>query len=169
MAAIRTILSRTTKHEIQVQDRFRLLQQYRAVEGFPIVIPDLLMTPVRVDIPVVLNGFVYLLVSLRDKSYQTCFVGETKRNLLEELGEHNAGGNTFLTSKPHFRPWSLAAFVTNFSCDEDRLNLKAEMEDSNFLKLRIDTMMDHLQNLCRSGNFGSNNFFKCGNLIHIPQ
>ena len=127
------------------------------------------MTPIRVDIPVVLNGFVYLLVSLRDKSYQTCFVGETKRNLLEELGDHNAGGNKLLTSKPHFRPWSLAAFVTNFSCDEDRLNLKTEMENSNFLKFRIDTMMDQLHTLSRSGDFGNNNFFKCGNLIHIPQ
>ena len=163
------ILSRTTKHEILVQNRFRLLQQHRSVKGFPIEIPELLMTPVRVDIPVVVHGFVYILVSLRDKSYQTCFVGETKRNLLEELAEHNAGGNSFFTSKPHFRPWSLAAFVTNFSCEENRINLKIEMEKTNFLKLRIDTLMDELHTLSRSGDFGNNNFFKCGNLIQIPQ
>ena len=152
-----------------MQERFRLLQQHRTATGLIVQLPEFLMTPIRVDIPVVANGFVYLLVSLRDKSFQTCFIGETTKNLLEELGQHNSGEKSLLTSKYHFRPWSIAAFVTNFSCEENRVKLKMEMEKVIFLKLRIDTLMDHLQKVCLSGEFGNIEFFKCGQLTYISR
>jgi len=163
------ILGKTTKHEILVQERFRLLQQHRTATGLIVQLPEFLMTPIRVDIPVVANGFVYLLVSLRDKSFQTCFIGETTNNLLEELGRHNSGVKSLLTSKSQFRPWSMAAFVINFSCEEDRVNLRMEMEKVIFLQLRIDTLMDHLQKVCASGEFGNLEFFKCGQLTYITK
>lgn len=167
MAAIRAILSQTSQHELAVESRFRLLQRLGDFPGESVQMPQYLMCPKRVDLPEVVNGFVYILVSLRENTFTTCYVGETENGLLEELGSINAGKKKNFSSRIDLRPWSMAAFVFNFKEREERISLKLELEAMQVYSFRIDTMVTELENLCKSGRFGCVAFSKCGELCKM--
>ena len=69
----------------------------------------------NVVIPTDSNGFVYLLMSLRD--HNTTYIGQT-RNLSRRIQEHNSGLGSFVTANPLLRPWHVIGFVTGFERDD---------------------------------------------------
>ena len=125
-------------------------------------VKQLSMAPIRIDIPDVTYGFVYLLVSLKSKNYRTTFVGETDGNLLRELGRHNSGAIQGITRNLHLRPWAIAAFAYNFPDDDNRVFLKDKLQFNADMNFRVDTMQDEFANLCLSGAFGCVHFARCG-------
>jgi len=62
-------------------------------------------------IPTNVNGFVYLLMSLKDHS--TTYIGQTN-NLSNRINQHNSGIGAHATASPSLRPWHCIAFVTGF-------------------------------------------------------
>jgi hypothetical protein len=57
------------------------------------------------------SGFVYLLVSLKDR--QSTYVGETG-NMIKRLREHNSGFGATSTAIPSLRPWALMGYIVGF-------------------------------------------------------
>ena len=162
LAAIASILEKTSRHEIEVEKRFRLLQRMANSPSLLVDIQQFTMVPIRVDIPEVLNGFVYLLVSLRAKNYRTTYVGDCVSNLLAELSCHNSGAVEGITQKVHLRPWTIAAFAFNFPNDDYRILLKDRLHFHANMNFRIDVLQDEFANLCMSGEFGCVSFVRCG-------
>ena len=152
-----------------MEERFVALQRMNCTAGLNLTIPELLMKPIVAEIPAVENGFVYLLVSLRDESYCTTFADETNENLLEDLSRHNSGYKEGVTSKQHLRPWSIAAFAFNFSNYDQRIALKNRIAEETFFLLRVDTLMREFHQLTQSGAFGNAVFVQCGSLINTNK
>jgi hypothetical protein len=87
-------------------------------EGMTPVIHPLRYLPYNVRnviIPTHSNGFVYLLLSLRD--HNSTYIGQTK-NLSTRLTQHNSGCGTIVTANPRLRPWHVIGFITGFLPDE---------------------------------------------------
>ena len=166
LQAIESILKKTTRHEIAVQNRFNALQQFVNHNLKIVDFPALHMLPIRVEIPEVNHGFVYLLVSLRDRSLKTCYAQDTCDSLLAELSRHNAGQMKCITGKLELQPWSLAAFVFGFPTASERLILSEQLRAIVALKLRVDQVIDKFRNLADCEEYGSLSFCKCGNLIN---
>ena len=125
---MRSILAKTSRHEMEVEKRFKLHAQIPTSPGVSIDLPQFSIRPIRMEIPAVTKGFVFLLVSLRVARFNTCFVGETSESLLKELSLHNSGGGNCLTAKKHLRPWSVAAFAFNFPSDDERIDLTRDLD-----------------------------------------
>ena len=162
LAAIASILEKTSRHEIEVEKRFRLLQRMANSPSLLADIQQFTMVPIRVDIPEVSNGFVYLLVSLRAKGYRTTYVGECVSCLLVELSRHNSGVMEGITQKLHLRPWTIAAFAFNFPNDHSRILLKDRLHFNADMNFRADVLQNEFANLCMSGEFGCVSFVRCG-------
>ena len=164
--AIKSVLSKTTLHEIEVERRLRMLRSMGSFPGTHVQWPELNYRPIRVEIPMVNFGFVYILVSLKDKSLRTLYVGQTKRSVLTRLQEHNSGHGSTFTLPVHRRPWSLAAFAFNFLCDNERLSLETATQQLLFFNLRIDVFVEEFKKLCQSGLYGNINFCCCSSINH---
>ena len=124
------------------------------------------MIPTRVEIPEVNNGFVYLLVSLRDKCYRTCSAHETTDNLLTDLARHNSGLIPGKTRKVELRPWSLAAFAFGFTSDSERHLLYQKVMSLLLSRCRVDETIILFKQLIDTGDFGFLSFCKCGSLVN---
>ena len=68
--------------ELLVDQRLQSLHRMKTTAGYYFAIPNLLMKPIVTEIPRVENGFVYLLVSLRDSSFKAIFIGETTQTTI---------------------------------------------------------------------------------------
>ena len=64
-----------------------------------------------IDISQDTSGFVYLLVSLKDR--KSTYVGQTG-NMIRRLREHNSGFGALSTSNPSLRPWALMGYIIGF-------------------------------------------------------
>ena len=62
-------------------------------------------------VPTTSNGFVYILMSLRDLN--TTYIGQTK-DLMTRIRQHNSGIGAFVTANPRLRPWQIIGFLTGF-------------------------------------------------------
>ena len=91
---------KTSHNELEVNNRLLMLRRKGSFPGTQVHWPQLNYVPVRVTIPEVVNGFVYVLVSLKDKSFKTVYVGQTKRSVLLRLQEHNSGHGSFHITRP---------------------------------------------------------------------
>ena len=60
---------------------------------------------IRFEISEVILGFAYVLVSWKDNSLKTTYVGRTKRSVLTSLHELNSGYRGNFTLPLHRRPW----------------------------------------------------------------
>ena len=84
-------------------------------------LPEIYFRPIRVEIPEVILGFVYVLVGLKDNTLKTTYVGQPKRSVLTRLHEHNIGygGNftfPFIADHGHW-PHSVIIFkMTVIGC-----------------------------------------------------
>ena len=114
--------------------------------------------PIRVKIAAVNSGFVYILVSLKDKSIRTLYVGHTKRSVRTRIQEHNSGHGGAFNLPVHRRPWSLPAFTYHFFCDNERLAWENATQQLSFFNLRIDVFVEEFTKLCESGVYGSINY-----------
>ena len=76
---------------------------------------------IDIDIPQDTSGFVYLLVSLKDR--KSTYVGETK-NMILRLKQHNSGFGAKSTSNPSLRPWALMGYIVGFEGKSPGLNRK---------------------------------------------
>ena len=155
---------KTTPHEIEVTKRLMNLQTMSTAPT-ALNLPEIYFRLIRVEIPEVILGFVYVLVSLKDKTLKTTYAGQTKRSVLTRLHEHNSGYGGNFTLPLHRRPWSLAAFCYNFQNDSDRLLMETSLHRLLFFDLRIDTLVDEFRTLCISNQFGNLVFCCCGTVI----
>ena len=120
-----------------------------------------------VEIPKTNAGYVYLLVSLRDKF--STYIGETS-NLRRRLAQHNSGYGSSSTSDVQLRPWALMAFMTNFPLNESRERRRYELSWKNALQQQQsrNSLMDP-DDACDQGilviqNLGESRivFVRCG-------
>lgn len=162
MAAIDSILRRCSRHEVEVQNRFLLLKRIPSTVGTTIPLMEITCLPMRIEIPTVVNGFVYLLVSLKETTKTITFVGQTADSLLVELAKHNSGSHeAIITKQKHLRPWTLAAFAFNFAIDDLRVDLCNRLEEVTYFKYNYKTVLTEFQNRCQSGEFGPVTFCTC--------
>ena len=161
LSAIDEILQKTPRQEMMVQARFHLLQRIAETTGAVVDISDFSYIPLRIEVPSVSMGFVYLLVSMADKHYRTCIIKETSDNLMTELSRFNSLDNEESRNLKHLLPWSVAAFSYNFQYDEQRHKLVKDLYETTQMGYRFDTVLTEFEILSTSGCYGQIAFCKC--------
>ena len=137
------------------------MQRIADTTGAVVDLTDISFIPLRIEVPTVPMGFVYLLVSMADKQYKTCIIKETSDNLLTELSRFNSLDNEESRKLKHLLPWSVAAFSYNFQLDEQRQRLVNDLYETTQMGYRFDTVVAEFEILSTSGSYGQITFCKC--------
>ena len=161
MSGVVQILKRVDKKEIEVRRRFNLLRQIHSPEGAIIDLTEDAMVPLRIEVPQTDKGFVYLLVSLGDETLNICFFDETDEPLLTALGRHNTSSANSNTNRIDLRPWSVAAFVFNFTSDQTRIAFKNEITQITSSPLHYKTAIQYMKQLCTRTPYENTTFCCC--------
>ena len=101
-------------------------QMCRGVRGEASVIRPLRYMPYNVRntiIPTGGNGFVYVLMSLKDQN--TTYIGQTE-NLMKRICQHNSGIGAYVTADPNLRPWHIIGFITGFEMNNRQERMQIE-------------------------------------------
>jgi hypothetical protein len=124
--------------------------------------------PVDVELPQDDSGFVYILVSLRDR--QSTYIGQTK-NLVSRFKKHNAGLGAASTSDPLLRPWALLGYITGFEADnkinrlsvESTWQLTRDRNEASFERpLLPDAVADLAHGILQRSRLTTLRYVKCG-------
>ena len=100
---------------------FHLLQQFAGSSSNNVPLVDMTLHPFHimdVELPQDNSGFVYILVSVKDR--KTTYIGQTK-NLVRRLKQHNSGFGSSSTADEFLRPWALLAYVAGFDASTHSL------------------------------------------------
>lgn len=147
LAAIRTVLLRRSMHDERINELFSVLRSNQASPRTTAVrVPSLSYIRNHFSVPETENGFVFLLVSLKDENLKTFHVGETEESLASQLRHLNSSE---VSQKMYlFQPWAMAAFMWQFDDENHRIAVKEEIEyflHSNPLAT-YDVIVSRLQN-----------------------
>ena len=163
---MRQILGKTTSHEIAVEKRFQLLKAANQNNTCAISLPELLMSPITCNIPMVENGFVYVLLSKKQYPEVVRYVGQTDSSLLSALRRHNTGQEDCITQSTYLRPWCLVAFVYNFASDSERLTIETHVEDKTANAQSLQSILDELEKCLQHFSESNLRFCKCARVIN---
>jgi GIY-YIG catalytic domain len=102
------------------------------------------------DLPSDDSGFVYLLISLRDR--KTTYIGQTQR-LAKRLAAHNQAYGAKQTADPTLKPWAIYGVICGFKRDRNEMR----RVESNWVFER-----EHRRNQVGAGNLTPQDVFDIG-------
>ena len=118
LASIQKVLESVNLHESHVYEFFRRVKNSNAASGNVVEIPAPVFWKTQFDVPATPNGFVYVLVSMKDGCYQTVFCETCEESLSLSLRRHNSTEDTALPRQ--MQPWAMGFFFWNFSSSSER-------------------------------------------------
>ena len=118
LAALKHLLLRKTQWTDYMEDVLQLITVGSDVETQPTGQRNRVMTqssfPYRicdVSLPQCNTGYVYMLISVRDRNYS--YIGKTN-SIRRRIQEHNTGVGSVSTEPLHLRPYALFAYICGF-------------------------------------------------------
>ena len=153
MNAIRKVLSETHLHEDTIYKFMTRLRQQQN-RKVTVNVPCSIYSRHHFEVPATENSFVYLLVSLCDRTFSTFHLADTDGSLSEALRSCNSTRDPVLIEK---QPWAMGLFIWNFSSIPVRHNCSSTLHNiltstsTNFTTLcknMQDVLNTYFEQLC---------------------
>ena len=128
--AIKQVLQKRNLHEERIFKLFLSMKNAAIGESGPNLIEATTYLQRHFEVPETANGYIYLLVSMKDRTYRTFHIAETGKSLSEELKQMNSTEVIPSSFVHQNQPWAVGFFFWNFMSKEERVNAYSLMKNS---------------------------------------
>ncbi len=145
LQSMRQVLRRRNLHEELTYQFFERLKERNSVQCRNTLheLPASLFLRTHFDVPETSGGFVFLLLSMRDKTYRTFTVDETDRSLSECLRDYNSTDCDDIIYS--MQPWAVGFFLWGFRDVTDRQLALSHIRSTLQQKPSFEEVVDNVR------------------------
>ena len=129
LRAMQSVLSKRNLKEERIYKFFEAVRSASATST-PAEIPMSPFLQSNFYVPKTANGFVFVLVSLKDNTFRTMHIGETEEGLSDVIRKINSTDDSNLQENLYSsQPWAIGFFIWSFLNTRQRRSMKSVIEE----------------------------------------